>query len=582
MTPTSPVTSRRTLTAWLFRHTSGLLPMLGASTVARIVGNLLNVAILVIAVRALLSAASGASEHLLRLALTVIALAAVKAVLRYLEQFTGHWVAFTALQRLRVLFFSRLVPQAPAATSGRASAELTERATRDIDRIEVFFAHTFPPVIASVVVPAITLVWFGIAVDPLLACLIAGFLTVALLLPFLSATATWRVSRDIAEERGRVATHVADDVQGVREVLAFEAEDSRLATLADADSALAEAQRGLGSVVGIRLAVEHLLRAACLAALLLSGRPVEDVVIAVAVLFGLWFKNAGTDDFATGLDAAFAACDRVRSVVEAPPAVADMGTGAVPGGGGVSVEFAGVSFTYPGARTPALTEVTTTFAAGGWHAIVGVSGSGKSTVASLLTRSWDPDAGEIRLAGAPIPTLSLEALREAVALVDQRPTLFPGTLAENLRLARTDATDAELEAALQDVCLGPESLPDGLETEVGERGTTLSGGQLQRVALARALVAEPRLLVLDEALSQLDAATARTVRSRLVARFRARANAGGEVSGPTVIEITHRADEVAEHGGVSVIDRGALVESGTADELLARRGAFARLALRDA
>lgn len=582
MTPTSPVTSRRTLTAWLFRHTSGLLPMLGASTVARIVGSLLNVAILVIAVRALLSAASGTSVHLLGLALTVIALAAVKAVLRYLEQFTGHWVAFTALQRLRVLFFSRLVPQAPAATSGRASAELTERATRDIDRIEVFFAHTFPPVIASIVVPAITLFWFGIAVDPLLACLIAGFLAVALLLPFLSASATWRVSRDIAEERGRVATHVADDVQGVREVLAFEAEDSRLATLADADSALAGAQRGLGSVVGIRLAVEHLLRVACLAALLLSGRPVEDIVIAIAVLFGLWFKNAGTDDFATGLDAAFAACDRVRSIVEAPPAVADTGAGAVPGGGGVSVEFAGVSFTYPGARTPALAEVTTAFATGGWHAIVGVSGSGKSTVASLLTRSWDPGAGEIRLAGAPLPTLSLEALREAVALVDQRPTLFPGTLAENLRLARTDATDAELEEALQDVCLGPESLPDGLETEVGERGTTLSGGQLQRVALARALVAEPRLLVLDEALSQLDAATARTVRSRLVARFHARASAGGDVSGPTVIEITHRADEVAERGGVSVIDRGALVESGTADELLARRGAFARLALRDA
>ncbi|GAA2178707.1 thiol reductant ABC exporter subunit CydC [Leucobacter tardus] len=580
MSTTAPVTSRRTLTAWLFSHTRSLLPMLGASAIARIVGNLLNVAILVVAAQALLDVASGVPVSLMTLALIVVALAAVKAALRYLEQFTGHWVAFTALQRLRVLFFERLVPQAPAATSGRASAELTERATRDIDRIEVFFAHTFPPVIASVAVPAITLVWLGVSGDPLLAGIIAVFLALALLLPFVSAGATWRASRGIAADRGRVATHVADDVQGVREVLAFEAERSRLASLGDADASLAAAQRGLARVVGARIAIEQALRAACLVLLLLSGRPVADIVLAVAVLFGLWFKNAGTDDFATGLDAAFAACDRVRSVIEAPPAVADTGALEVPGSGGPEIEFAGVSFAYPGTGSSALADISTRFAAGEWHAIVGVSGSGKSTVAALLTRSWDPDAGEISVAGVPVPELSLDALRRTVALVDQRPTLFPGSLASNLRLARPDATDAALEAALHDVCLGADSLPEGLDTEVGERGTTLSGGQLQRVALARALVSEPRILILDEALSQLDADTARSVRSRIAERFRL--DDGGTAAGPTVIEITHRADEVAADGRVSVIDRGALVESGVAGDLLDRHGPFSRLALRDA
>lgn len=561
--------SRKGLTAWLFRSTRGMLPMLGLSTLARVAGALLNVALLVVAVRGLLDAARGGSGSLVALALGIVGICVAKAGLRYLEHFAGHWVAFTSLQRLRELFFSRLVPQAPAATSGRASAELTERATRDIDRIEVFFAHTFPPVIASVAVPAIALGWLGTAVDGVLAAVVAGFLALALLLPFVGARATWAAARAIGSARGRVAAHVADDVQGVREVLAFEAENVRIASLDRLQDDVGRAERRLGRAVGLRIAIEHLLRAACIVVVLLSGHPSEDIVVTIAVIFGLWFKSAGTDDFATGLDAAFAAAERVRRVVEAAPMVADTGTERLPDGD-ADVVLDGVTFAYPEAGSPALREVDARFAAGGWHAVVGVSGSGKSTIAALLTRSWDPEAGEIRLAGVPLPRLPLDALRSAVAVVDQRPTLFPGTLAENLRLARPEATEGELAAALEDVRLGRDALSDGLATEIGERGTTLSGGQLQRVALARALVAEPRVLVLDEALSQLDSETAEAVRSRLRSRRL------------TVVEITHRTDTIDAGDHVIVVDRGAVVESGRAGDLRERGRAFARLALRDA
>src|SRR5690606_1378889 len=156
----------------------------------RILGDLLNVAVLLVAAGGLAEAMSGDAVALRPLAFTLIALSLTKAGPRYIEHYAGHWVAFAALQRLRELLFRRLIPQAPAATTGKASAELTARATEDIDRIEVFFAHTIPPVAAAIAVPGVALSWFAAAVAPLPALLIAAPLTLALLLPFAAAPRT--------------------------------------------------------------------------------------------------------------------------------------------------------------------------------------------------------------------------------------------------------------------------------------------------------------------------------------------------------------------------------------------------------
>lgn len=565
------VPGRWGLTAWLLSHTRELLPALGGAVIARVAGVLTHVAILVIAAHALIAASTGAAGSLTSLALIIIALSLLKATLRYLEHYAGHWVAFTALERLRVLFFARLIPRAPAATSGRYSAELAESATSDIDRIEVFFAHTFPPVIASVVVPSVALGWFSIVVNPMLAALIAVPLALALLLPFLSARMTWAASRAVAAERGNIATHVSDDVQGVREVLAFDAQASRTASLAALDDVLARSGARLARIIALRHVLERILWVLCVLALLLAGAPVAETVLALTLMLALWFGDAGTDDFATGLDAAFAACDRVYRIVEAPPVVGDRGSEVVVSDAAPSVEFEGVTFVYPSGRSPALDGVDLRFAAGEWHTIAGVSGSGKSTIGSLLMRTWDPDEGRILLDKTPLPDFSLDGLRSAVSVVDQRPIMFEGTVGTNLRLARPEASDEELKKALRTVCLDIDALPEGLDTQVGERGTTLSGGQLQRLALARSLVAGPRVLVLDEALSQLDGRTAAEVRERLSL----------ELKSMTIIEITHRVDTISSQDYVAVIDRGHVVESGRSGELSRRSGAFSRLLLRD-
>lgn len=569
--------SRRELTRWLVGHTRTLLPALGLSAVARVVNQVLAVLLLVTVADALGRTAAGFPVDGWSLAGGLVLVALVKAALRYLEHYAGHWVAFTALARLRELFFARLVPQAPAATQGRAGAELTERATRDIDRVEVFFAHTFAPAVSAVVVPAVVLGWLAAAVDPRLALAILPFLAAVEVVPLLWGRGTSLSARAVAARRGEIAAELGDDIQGVREVLGFGIERQRLAGLETADRRLGRARSRVGLNQGLRTASLSLLEAVGLIVVVLAGfaqgLDAGQVVIALAVAVGLWAPARGIDDFVAGLDAAFAAAARVREVTEGVPAVSDPAEPAPePRGHPVALGLDHVSFRYPGSEAMALDQVSLSFLAGQHSCVAGVSGSGKSTLVGLLLRGWDPTAGSVRLHGTDLRDLRLSQVRGRVGLVPQHPTMLSGTLADNLRLAAPEATDEQVRQALAvaDLTDWLEGLPEGLETPVSERGLNFSGGQLQRIALARTLVSRPEVLVLDEALSQLDAATAATVRLRL-AEHRA---------GLTTIEITHRADLIPDATFVVVLDAGRVVEQGTAGDLRAAAGAFARLEAR--
>lgn len=563
--------SRLELARWLVGHTRRLLPPLGVSVVARIASQLLGVALLVIAAAAVVRAAAGEAVPIGPLVLWLVAIALAKALLRYLEHYAGHWVAFTALQRLRELLFARLVPQAPAATQGRAGAELTARATRDIDRVEVFFAHTLPPAVSAVVVPAAALAWLAAAVDARLALVLAPFVLAALCLPLLASGATWRTARRVAAARGAISARVGDDIQGTREVLALGAQRIRLGALDAADGALAEARAASGRVQAARAGATVLLQGLSLVAIALAGASAGagrvEIAVALAVGVALWGPARGIDDFATSLDASFAAAERVRGIIDAPPAVTDPADPVPAPAPAGDVEVRDVTVRH-GERV-VLDGVGARFAAGRWSVVVGVSGSGKSTLASLLLRARDPEGGSVRLGGADIRTLALDDLRVRIGIVPQRPTTLTGSIADNLRLAAPDAPDDRLHAALAAAGLDDwiATLPRGLDTPMPARGAGLSGGQLQRLALARALVARPDVLILDEALSQLDGATAARVRSRLRARH----------AGLTVIEITHRVDLVPDDAPVVVLDAGRVVQSGRAGDLRAAPGAFTRL-----
>lgn len=569
--------TRLQLAAWLIGHTRALLAPLTVSVVARIVHQLLGVGLLAIAVAAVGRAASGEEVAVWPLVGWLAALALVKAALRYVEHYAGHWVAFTALQRLRELFFQRLIPQAPAGTTGRAGAELTERATRDIDRVEVFFAHTIPPAVSAVVVPAIALTWLGVTVDGRLAGLIACFVGMMLIVPIWSSRAGWRAAHRVAEARGALAARLGDDVQGVREVLAFEAQGARREALDRQSGELARARSAAARIRSERLLVGVLLQAFSiivpLAAGSAAGLPAQSVALALAVAVGLWVPVRGIEGFMSGLDAAFAATDRIRTVIDAAPLVQDPEQ-PLRFPDRTEIEFDMVAVRHPDSDQVTVRGVTARIEHGSWSYVVGVSGSGKSTLASLLVRAIDPENGAVRIGGVDARLIAVTELRRGVAFVPQHPTLVSGTVAENLRLAAPEAADEQLLAALEMTALAEwaASLPQGWDTPVRAHGVSVSGGQLQRLALARALVADPAVLVLDEALSQLDEATAVSIRAAITVRR----------PGLTVLEVTHRADLIPDDAEVLVIDRGRLVEAGAAGRLRAELGAFTRLEMRGA
>ena len=235
---------------------------------------------------------------------------------------------------------------------------------------------------------------------------------------------------------------------------------------------------------------------------------------------------------------------------------------------GGEMRLEGVSFSF-GRGDPVLDGVDLAVHEGEVVAVVGASGSGKSTIVDLLSRQLDPDAGRILLGGRDLRALRLADVRAAVVPVEQEPFLFNTTMAENIRYGRPDASDAEVEAAARAVGLDAfaATLPDGLATRVGERGRELSAGQRQRVAVARAFLADPRVLVLDEPTSSLDPASERA----LMEGYRA------VMRGRTTILVSHRLALARRADRVVVLERGRIVEEGAAEELERREGAFARL-----
>jgi len=259
---------------------------------------------------------------------------------------------------------------------------------------------------------------------------------------------------------------------------------------------------------------------------------------------------------------------RIDELLEAPVGVRDAPDASSAPRLAREIRLDGVGFSYTGEQRT-LDDVTVSIPAGHSVALVGGSGSGKSTILNLITRFYDPQQGAVTIDGRDLRRVTQQSLLAQIGVVSQETVLFDTTVRENLRLARPGATDAEVEAAagtaeIHDFIL---TLPQGYETVVGERGGRLSGGQRQRLALARAILREPAILMLDEATSALDPATEAAIRRTLERLARGR----------TVISVTHRLSTAVEADAIVVLDRGRLVERGTHDELLALGGVYHRL-----
>ncbi|MGP9786704.1 amino acid ABC transporter ATP-binding/permease protein [Glutamicibacter sp. 287] len=484
-----------------------------------------------------------------------------KGGLRYAEQYVGHKVAFLALARLRSTMYEAYQRQAPFAAASKNSGSMLAKATRDIDKVEVFFAHTLPPAAAALLVSGTVLgcVYqvFGGTATLILA---GGYLLVGLLLPLLGVGALRQAAGSAAQVRGNQNRIIIESLAGIEVLHAFGAGGRMLKRMDEAGAEDARQAHRAGWVTGLRAALSQIVLWGSALALLLtdSAQGPAATIILVVIAVPSFESVRAVDGFVLGLQDSLASARRLFATASAPPAVAEPGAaGDLPHTGTLRVQ----DLTVRHAQRQAVQQVDFTVEAGELVALVGASGSGKSSIAAALVRAL-PAGGRLSFGAVALDAVPLELLRARIVVVSQEAVMVRGTVRENLLLGSAGTTDAQLWAVLHELGLGEwlEQQPQGLDTRLADRSTRLSGGQRQRLALARALLRHPALLVMDESTSALDAASEALVLKAINER---------RGYGMGVLMISHRLSILQEASEVLVLREGRVIETGSPEQLLA-------------
>jgi ABC-type multidrug transport system fused ATPase/permease subunit len=491
------------------------------------------------------------------------------------QTYLVNWTGQRALADLRVQTFRHLQEQPVGFYEKRSAGVLISRLTNDVDALSSLVTDTVITLVSATLtlVGSIAILLYFDVELALITFLIFPVMAVGSLVFRIASADAYRRTR---ETIGAITAYLQETLSGVRVVRAFAQEPRHRRTFDARNRANMAANQTTVKLNAAYFPLVELLGAVgTLVVLLVGGAQVIDGTLQVGVLVGFIAALSGFFDpigqlsqVYTTYQSGMAALDKIFELLDEQPALTDApdATDLPPVRG--EVRFDGVSFAY-GDGEPALSDVDLTIPPGQTVALVGATGAGKSTFAKLVARFYDPTRGRVLVDGHDLRGVTARSLRSQLGIVPQEAFLFSGTVAENLAFGREGATREDLEAAARAVGAWPfiERLPDGLDTEVGERGVQLSAGQRQLVAFARALVADPRILVLDEATSNVDVHTEAAI-ERGLRRL---------LAGRTAIVIAHRLSTIRQAGRIVVLAGGRVAEEGTHEELIAAGGAYATL-----
>lgn len=444
----------------------------------------------------------------------MVVCALIRGIMRYCEQYMNHNLAFRLLALFRSKMFAALRRLAPAKLAGKGKGDLISMVTTDVELLEIFFAHTISPTVIAIsttLIYAVALLflspWFALL-------LVVAHLVIGVVVPKLFAGALRGVGDDIRKESAALDDDMLDDMRGLEQIIRFERGPERLERIDARSRALWRQRVRLSLRNGLFGGIDHVV------VVLVSGLGVwlalavgaadpglrVASVVALVLLVSSFGPTLALSALPASLTQTFASARRLFGLMDEVPAVTETGT--------LEPEYDGmamrdVTFSYGSGSAdgaPVLEHVSLDVPVSGILGVQGPSGRGKSTTLKLLMRYWDPQSGAVEMSGDPLPDVDAHHRRKVQTMMSQETVLFDGSIADNLRVAKVDATEDEMRSALGKASvLGlVDSLPDGLETPVGELGGRLSEGERQRIGLARMFLRDADLYLFDEPTSRLD------------------------------------------------------------------------------
>lgn len=440
----------------------------------------------------------------------MVVFAIARGFARYTEQSCNHYIAFKLLALIRAKAFAALRRLCPAKLEGRDKGDLISVITSDIELLEVFYAHTISPIAIATIYSVILSLFIGHIHWGLGLLALAAYVTVGVIVPVIASKTSGDLGLEFRNQSGSLSAFVLDSLRGLPETMQYGNGKKRMQQMNERTDRMNDCQEKMKRVTGLNMAVTNTAILVFDFLMLLSASYLykegiiafDGIVIATLALMSSFGPVVALANLGTTLQNTFASGNRVLDILEEEPQVAEITGADQTTYGQVTIED--VTFAYE--KETILDGVSLDVPKQGILGIVGKSGSGKSTLLKLLMRFWDVDSGKLAIADREIGKINTEDLRRMQGYMIQETHLFCDSIAENIRIAKLDATREEIEeackkASIHDFIL---SLPQGYDTPVGELGDTLSGGERQRIGLARAFLHDATMMLLDEPTSNLD------------------------------------------------------------------------------